>query len=81
MNTEKPDFLYFDVNAWVASRLSMRMTSLSLSDRALARLAGLGADRIAEFLTGKVRIPAAALYTLAAALEVNVHYFFDGVLA
>ena len=80
MHTEKPDFLHRTIDGHVAWRLKSRVDVLSLSNDALAHLTGIRADTVAEFLAGAVRIPAAALYALAVALDVNVYYFFDGVV-
>jgi transcriptional regulator with XRE-family HTH domain len=69
-----------DVDAMVGRRLRMRRRLLDLSQQDLARICGVTFQQIQKYEAAKCRMPVATLWRLAYALEVEVSYFFDGLL-
>jgi transcriptional regulator with XRE-family HTH domain len=69
-----------DVDAMVGRRLRMRRRLLDLSQQDLARICGVTFQQIQKYEAAKCRMPVATLWRLAYALEVDVSYFFAGLL-
>jgi transcriptional regulator with XRE-family HTH domain len=69
-----------DVDAMVGRRLRMRRRLLDLSQQDLANICGVTFQQIQKYEAAKCRMPVATLWRLAYALEVEVSYFFDGLL-
>jgi transcriptional regulator with XRE-family HTH domain len=58
----------------------MRRRLLDLSQQDLANICGVTFQQIQKYEAAKCRMPVATLWRLAYALEVEVSYFFDGLL-
>jgi transcriptional regulator with XRE-family HTH domain len=58
----------------------MRRRLLDLSQQDLARICGVTFQQIQKYEAAKCRMPVATLWRLAYALEVEVSYFFDGLI-
>src|ERR1700761_5280799 len=69
-----------DVDAMVGRRLRMRRRLLDLSQQDLANICGVTFQQIQKYEAAKCRMPVATLWRLAYALEVEVSYFFDGLI-
>jgi transcriptional regulator with XRE-family HTH domain len=69
-----------DIDAMVGKRLRMRRRLLDLSQQDLARICGVTFQQIQKYEAAKCRMPVATLWRLAYALEVDVSYFFAGLL-
>jgi transcriptional regulator with XRE-family HTH domain len=69
-----------DVDAMVGRRLRMRRRLLDMSQQDLANICGVTFQQIQKYEAAKCRMPVATLWRLAYALEVEVSYFFDGLL-
>ena len=69
-----------DVDAMVGRRLRMRRRLLDLSQQDLANICGVTFQQIQKYEAAKCRMPVATLWRLAYALEVDVSYFFDGLI-
>ncbi len=69
-----------DVDAMVGRRLRMRRRLLDLSQQDLANICGVTFQQIQKYEAAKCRMPVATLWRLAYALEVEVSYFFDGLM-
>ena len=69
-----------DVDAMVGRRLRMRRRLLDLSQQDLANICGVTFQQIQKYEAAKCRMPVATLWRLAYALEVDVSYFFAGLL-
>ena len=69
-----------DVDAMVGRRLRTRRRLLDLSQQDLARICGVTFQQIQKYEAAKCRMPVATLWRLAYALEVDVSYFFAGLL-
>ncbi len=69
-----------DVDAMVGRRLRTRRRLLDLSQQDLATICGVTFQQIQKYEAAKCRMPVATLWRLAFALEVDVSYFFAGLL-
>jgi transcriptional regulator with XRE-family HTH domain len=69
-----------DVDAMVGRRLRMRRRLLDLSQQDLANICGVTFQQIQKYEAAKCRMPVATLWRLAYALEVDVSYFFAGLM-
>jgi transcriptional regulator with XRE-family HTH domain len=67
------------LNEHIGRRLRMRRRALGLSQSELAERAGLRFRQIHKYECAENRTSSATLWRLACALEVNVHYFFEGL--
>ena len=67
------------LNEHIGRRLRMRRRALGLSQSELAERAGLRFRQIHKYECAENRTSSATLWRLACALDVNVHYFFDGL--
>ena len=68
-----------DVVRHVGDRLRQRRADLRLSRPRLAAQIGTAYQTIEKYETGLSQITATRLYQLAAALNVEVSYFFEGL--
>jgi transcriptional regulator with XRE-family HTH domain len=69
-----------DVDTMVGRRLRTRRRLLELSQQDLATICGVTFQQIQKYEAAKCRMPVATLWRLAYALEVDVSYFFAGLL-
>ena len=68
-----------DIDLTVGARLRFRRLELGMSQEALAAAVGLRFQQIQKYEKGQNRIGASRLYRLAAALDVPIAYFFEGL--
>ena len=66
------------LNEHIGRRLRMRRRALGLSQSELAERAGLRFRQIHKYEVAENRTSSATLWRLACALDVSIHYFFDG---
>ena len=69
-----------DIDVSVGRRLRDRRTLLGLSQSTLAESVGLTFQQIQKYERGTNRISASRLYQFSCLLEVDIDYFFSGVL-
>jgi transcriptional regulator with XRE-family HTH domain len=69
-----------EVDAIVGRRLRFRRRQLDLSQQDLANVCGVTFQQIHKYEAAVCRMPVATLWRLAAALDVDVGYFFSGLL-
>jgi transcriptional regulator with XRE-family HTH domain len=67
------------LNEHIGRRLRLRRRALGLSQAELADRAGLRFRQIHKYECAENRTSSATLWRLACALDVNVHYFFEGL--
>jgi transcriptional regulator with XRE-family HTH domain len=67
------------LNEHIGRRLRLRRRALGLSQSELAERAGLRFRQIHKYECAENRTSSATLWRLACALDVNVHYFFEGL--
>ncbi len=67
------------IDKHVGNRMRIRRLSLGISQQDLARRLGLTFQQIQKYEKGANRIGASRLYELAALLDVDVNFFFDGL--
>lgn len=70
-----------DIDLHVGARLRFRRLERGMSQEALATSVGLRFQQIQKYEKGQNRIGASRLYRLAAALDVPLAYFFEGLPA
>lgn len=70
-----------DVDIYVGKRLRRRRRLLGLTQQDLASHVGVRFQQIQKYECGANRITASRLFSLSAALNVNINYFFDGLSA
>ncbi len=68
-----------DFDVQVGKRLRRRRRILGLTQQQVAEAVGIGFHQIQKYECGANRMTASRLYKLAAALNVPVGYFFEGV--
>jgi transcriptional regulator with XRE-family HTH domain len=68
-----------DIDLHVGARLRFRRLERGMSQEALATAVGLRFQQIQKYEKGQNRIGASRLYRLAAALDVPLPYFFEGL--
>lgn len=66
------------LNLYIGKRLRLRRKALGLSQAEVAARAGLQFRQIHKYECCENRTSAVVLFKLAGALEVGVHYFFEG---
>jgi transcriptional regulator with XRE-family HTH domain len=66
------------LNLYIGKRIRMRRKALGLSQAEVAARAGLQFRQIHKYECCENRTSAVVLWKLACALEVSVHYFFEG---
>jgi len=69
-----------DVDAMVGRRLRARRRLMDLSQRDLAEVCGVTFQQIHKYESAVCRMPVATLWRLAHVLDVDISYFFDGLL-
>ena len=69
-----------DVDRRVGMRVRERRLALGLSQQQLAQLLGITYQQAHKYEKGVNRIAAGQLYAIAKMLEVEVSYFFDGIV-
>ena len=69
-----------DVSSHIGSRLTARRLRLRLSLADVAQRCGVTLQQIHRYETGANTISAPMLWALAQCLEVEVAYFFDGLV-
>jgi hypothetical protein len=65
--------------AHMGARLAARRRALGLSEHKLAETLSIPETRLASWEAGSERIPASHLLRVAAALECDISYFFEGL--
>jgi len=68
------------INLTIGRRLRLRRRDLGLSQTDVSLKIGTRFQQVHKYESGECRISAAQLWRLAQALEVDVRYFFDGLL-
>src|SRR5579862_9281846 len=68
-----------DIDRHLGKRLRQRRRTLGLTQQQLAQAVGVRFQQIQKYECGANRISAARLWRIAAALEVAVGYFYDGL--
>jgi transcriptional regulator with XRE-family HTH domain len=68
-----------DIDLHLGRRLRRRRRMLGLTQQQLASVVGVRFQQIQKYECGANRISAARLWRIAAALEVPVGYFYDGL--
>src|SRR5579872_808266 len=68
-----------DIDLHLGKRLRRRRRLLGLTQQQLASVVGVRFQQIQKYECGANRISAARLWRIAAALEVPVGYFYDGL--
>lgn len=68
-----------EVDTYVGRRLRQCRLFLGMSQGELASKVGIKFQQIQKYETGANRISASRLWDIAAALQVDVRYFFDGL--
>ncbi len=68
-----------DIDLHLGRRLRRRRRLLGLTQQQLAQVVGVRFQQIQKYECGANRISAARLWRIAAALEVPVGYFYDGL--
>lgn len=66
------------LNLYIGKRIRLRRKALGLSQVEVAARAGLQFRQIHKYECCENRTSAVVLYKLACALDVGVHYFFEG---
>jgi transcriptional regulator with XRE-family HTH domain len=66
------------LNLYIGKRIRMRRKALGLSQAEVAARAGMQFRQIHKYECCENRTSAVVLWKLACALEVGVHYFFEG---
>ena len=66
------------LNLYIGKRIRLRRKALGLSQAEVAARAGLQFRQIHKYECCENRTSAVVLYKLACALDVGVHYFFEG---
>lgn len=69
-----------DVARFVGARLRARRVEIGLSQQALAALLRVSTQQIHKYETGASRLVSERLFALSAALDVDIGYFFDGLM-
>src|SRR5271155_5119689 len=69
-----------DIDLHLGKRLRRRRRLLGLTQQQLAQAVGVRFQQIQKYECGANRISAARLWRIAAALEVPVGYFYDGLV-
>lgn len=77
--TNDADDLPHPVDRHVGGRVRLRRKLLDRSQDALAEVLGLTFQQVQKYERGANRISASKLYEIAAALEVSVTFFFEGL--
>ena len=67
------------VDIYVGKRVRHRRWMVAMSQQQLAEKVGIKFQQIQKYETGMNRISASRLWEIAAALRVDVQYFFDGM--
>ena len=67
------------VDLHVGSRIRLRRKVLGISQERLADALGLTFQQVQKYERGSNRVSASKLYEIAATLQVQVAYFFDGL--
>jgi transcriptional regulator with XRE-family HTH domain len=68
------------VDIWVGARLRQRRLELAMSQEELADILGITFQQVQKYEKGANRIAASRLFDLAAALDMPIEYFFDGLV-
>jgi len=68
-----------NIDLHLANRLFHRRRELNLTQRQLGQLCGVTFQQVQKYECGANRISASMIWRLADALEVPVHYFYDGL--
>lgn len=68
-----------DIDKHVGARLRLRRSQLNMSQSELGKELGVTFQQVQKYERGTNRIGASRLYSLAAVLEVDIQYFFDGL--
>lgn len=68
-----------NIDLHLAKRLFHRRRELNLTQRQLGQLCGVTFQQVQKYECGANRISASMIWRLAGALEVPVHYFYDGL--
>ena len=68
-----------DIDRYVGARVRQRRVMLGLTQQQMADLIGVTYQQAHKYEKGINRVAAGRLYTIAAALGVEVSYFFEGV--
>lgn len=67
------------VDRHVGRRIRARRWLLGLTQADLAEIAGVKFQQIQKYETGKDRVSASKLWLIAAGLETNIPFFFEGL--
>src|SRR3990167_5691650 len=67
------------IDLHLAKRLFSRRRELNITQRQLGQLCGVTFQQVQKYECGANRISASMIWRLADALEVPVHYFYDGL--
>jgi transcriptional regulator with XRE-family HTH domain len=67
------------LNLHIGKRLRSRRKALGLTQSDVGAMTGMRFRQIHKYESGENRTSAAVLWRLACALEVNIHYFFEGL--
>ncbi|HEX3887929.1 MAG TPA: helix-turn-helix transcriptional regulator [Phenylobacterium sp.] len=67
------------LNLHIGKRLRSRRKVLGLTQSDLGAMTGMRFRQIHKYESGENKTSAAVLWKLACALEVNIHYFFEGL--
>ncbi len=70
-----------DVNLYVGKRLRRRRRQLGMTQEDLSKLVGVNYRQIHKYEVGQNQLSAGRLYALSKALDVNLSYFFTGILS
>lgn len=68
-----------DIDLHLAKRVFHRRRELNLTQRQLGRLCGVTFQQVQKYECGANRISASMIWRLAGALDVSVHYFYEGL--
>ncbi|MDP3854826.1 helix-turn-helix domain-containing protein [Phenylobacterium sp.] len=68
-----------DIDLHLAKRVFHRRRELNLTQRQLGQLCGVTFQQVQKYECGANRISASMIWRLAEALDVPVHYFYDGL--
>ncbi|HZZ70351.1 MAG TPA: helix-turn-helix transcriptional regulator [Phenylobacterium sp.] len=67
------------VNLHIGKRLRSRRKTLGLTQSDVGAMTGMRFRQIHKYESGENKTSAAVLWKLACALDVNIHYFFEGL--
>ncbi|MEZ5996454.1 MAG: helix-turn-helix transcriptional regulator [Hyphomonadaceae bacterium] len=67
------------VDVWIGQRIRARRLDIGMGQERLAELLGVTFQQVQKYEKGRNRVAASRLFDIAAALDVEVAYFFLGL--